>query len=269
MGAGRRHRKARSRWLRGWGSKTVSRYFRLGTEGPVLVAWLRRRLARLSRTCAPSETLPRHSACSGTPELAPRAVRRPPAAPGQVYRFSFQRKLWWETRGEEVSKARMHTNAHALAHPWRGKRACWHPPYPRTDPYEPTPARKKRTGAASYRTVPIETMPQTPAKVERKRASMDAIQVPMPAVCGPEKAPCSPDWLPRPVNGWPDGYSPTAEHVAGADDAQPAPAAAATPSAPRARAPEQGSGGFSWPARGIQPRAAGDDEPGWLGGLRG
>jgi hypothetical protein len=51
---------------------------------------------------------------------------------------------------------------------------------------------------------------------------MDAIQVPMPAVCGPEKAPCSPDWLPRPVDGWPDRCSPTTEHVAGADDAQPA-----------------------------------------------
>jgi hypothetical protein len=55
-------------------------------------------------------------------------------------------------------------------------------------PYKPTPAIKKRTGAASYRTVPIETIPQTAAKVERKRASMDAIQVPMPAAGGPEEA---------------------------------------------------------------------------------
>ena len=42
-----------------------------------------------SRTCAPSETLPCHPACSGTPELAPRAVRSPPAAPGQGCRVSF------------------------------------------------------------------------------------------------------------------------------------------------------------------------------------
>jgi hypothetical protein len=112
-------------------------------------------------------------------------------------------------------------------------------------------------------------MPQTPAKVERKRASMDAIQVPMPAVCGPEKAPCSPDWLPRPVDGWPDRCSPTTEHVAGADDAQPAQQQQQHRQHHELVRRRAGQRWVVVVCTWRTARAAGDTGPGWSGGLRG
>jgi hypothetical protein len=162
-----------------------------------------------------------------------------------------------------VSKARMRTNAHALAHPWRGEHARWYPPHPRTDPLRTHTRGKERTGGASYRSRRYHRLRQKWSERGRRRT--------------PSRSQCQPHAAQRrraagligSRGRWMGGRT---------DAAQPQstwPAqmmhslhrsSSNTVSTTSSCAGEQGSGGFSWSARGIQHvRQAIPDQGGRVG----